>query len=82
MTVGEKKPYLFQAVPGDPLKAQQYTLPNGLRIFMSVNPNEPRIYTNIAVRAGSKQDPADTTGLAHYMEHMLFKGTSRIGALD
>lgn len=72
----------FQTVPGDPLRVQQYTLRNGLHLFLSVNRNEPRVFTNIVVRSGSKQDPADTTGLAHYMEHMLFKGTSRIGALD
>ncbi len=72
----------FERVPGDPLQVMIHTLGNGMKLYMSVNPNEPRIYTNIAVRAGSKQDPPDTTGLAHYMEHMLFKGTSRIGALD
>ncbi|MFM8449120.1 MAG: M16 family metallopeptidase [Haliscomenobacter sp.] len=66
----------------DPLQVHSYTLSNGLQLFLSVNKKEPRIYTHIVVRAGSKQDPADTTGLAHYMEHMLFKGTSRIGALD
>ena len=72
----------FQQVPGDPLKVQAFTLSNGMKLFMSINANEPRVFTNIVVRAGSKQDPPDTTGLAHYMEHMLFKGTSRIGALD
>ena len=72
----------FERVPGDPIEAQIFTLSNGMKLYMSVNPREPRIYTNIVVRAGSKQDPPDTTGLAHYMEHMLFKGTSRIGALD
>lgn len=82
MAVQEKHSYTFETVAGDPLKARQYTLSNGLRLFMSVNANEPRIFTNIAVRAGSKHDPADATGLAHYMEHMLFKGTSRVGALD
>jgi len=70
------------AIPADPFQVQEYTLSNGLRLLMSVHPFEPRVFTNIVVRAGSKQDPADTTGLAHYMEHMLFKGTSRIGALD
>jgi len=65
-----------------PLQVQEHTLPNGLTLYMSVNKNEPRIFTNIVVRAGSKHDPAETTGLAHYMEHMLFKGTSRIGATD
>jgi len=72
----------FHSIPGDPLQVQIFTLGNGMKLYMSVNANEPRIFTNIAVRAGSKHDPADTTGLAHYMEHMLFKGTSRIGALD
>ncbi len=71
----------YRSIPGDPFQVLEYTLANGLTLFMSVNPHEPRIFTHIAVRAGSKQDPADTTGLAHYMEHMLFKGTSRIGAL-
>lgn len=72
----------FQTIANDPLQVKIYTLSNGLKLYLSVNRNEPRIFTNIAVRSGSKQDPAETTGLAHYMEHMLFKGTSRIGALD
>lgn len=78
----ESNKYRFQSVPNDPLNVKMYTLSNGLRLFLSVNKNEPRIFTNIVVRSGSKQDPPDTTGLAHYMEHMLFKGTSKIGALD
>lgn len=72
----------FQTIAGDPLQVKIFTLKNGLKLYLSVNHNEPRIFTNIAVRSGSKQDPAETTGLAHYMEHMLFKGTSKIGALD
>ena len=43
---------------------------------------EPRIQTNIAIKTGSKQDPSDATGLAHYLEHMVFKGTSKMGSLD
>lgn len=74
--------FAFQTVPSDPFDVKMYTLSNGLRLYLSVNKNEPRIYTNIVVRSGSKQDPPDTTGLAHYMEHMLFKGTSQIGAMD
>ncbi len=65
-----------------PMGVQTHTLPNGLRLYMSVNTDEPRIHTNIAVRAGAKNDPSDTTGLAHYLEHMMFKGTSHIGSLD
>ena len=72
----------FKTVKKDPLGVKMYTLSNGLRLFLSVNKAEPRIYTEIAVRAGSKHDPADTTGLAHYFEHMMFKGTDQLGSLD
>ncbi len=72
----------FHTVPGDPIHVQMYTLANGLRLFLTVNKDEPRVYTEIAVRVGSKHDPAETTGLAHYFEHMMFKGTDRLGSLD
>jgi len=74
--------YSYQTSATDPIQVKEYTLSNGMRLFMSVNPHEPRIFSNIVVRAGSKHDPAETTGLAHYMEHMLFKGTSKIGTTD
>lgn len=74
--------YKLASLPDDPIQMQTYRLQNGMTLYMSVNPSEARIYTNIVVRSGSKQDPADTTGLAHYMEHMLFKGTSKIGTVD
>ncbi len=74
--------YRYQIAENDPIQVKEYTLSNGMRLFMSVNPHEPRIFSNIVVRAGSKHDPAETTGLAHYMEHMLFKGTSKIGTTD
>jgi predicted Zn-dependent peptidase len=63
----------------DPFQVKKYTLKNGLQVFLSIQPYHPTLSTQIAVRAGSKHDPAETTGLAHYMEHMLFKGTSKIG---
>ncbi len=72
----------YHIVPNDPIAVRHYTLKNGLQLYLSVNPKEPRIFSNIVFRTGSKYDPPETTGLAHYMEHMLFKGTSRIGALD
>lgn len=81
-TVQAQKSYTFTSVPGDPLQARIYTLDNGLQVWLSRNTDAPRIQTNIAVRAGSKNDPADATGLAHYLEHMLFKGTSRIATKD
>jgi zinc protease len=78
----ESAGYRYETVTNDPLNARIYTLKNGLKVYMSVYKDAPRIQTYIAVRAGSKNDPADATGLAHYLEHMLFKGTSKIGTLN
>ena len=72
----------YETVSGDPLNTKIYTLDNGLKVYMSVNPDEPRIQTYIAVRSGGKNDPADNTGLAHYLEHMMFKGTETFGTSD
>lgn len=73
--------YSYSIIPNDPLNLRQYQLENGLTLLLCVTDNEPRIFTNIVVKAGSKNDPSDLTGLAHYMEHLLFKGTSKIGSL-
>lgn len=72
----------FDSVPGDPLRARIYTLDNGLKVYLSVYRDEPRFQSMIGVKAGSKHDPAEYTGLAHYLEHMLFKGTDVYGTLD
>ena len=73
------KDYKYQTVPGDAMQARIYTLDNGLKVYLSVNKEKPRIQTYIAVRTGSKNDPAETTGLAHYLEHLMFKGTKKFG---
>lgn len=59
-----------------------YTLDNGLKVYMSVNKETPRIQADIAVRVGGKNDPADNTGLAHYLEHIMFKGSENFGTSD
>lgn len=74
--------FTYLTVPGDPLGVRIYKLNNGLTVMLSVNKSEPRIQTLIATKAGSKNDPADNTGLAHYLEHMLFKGTDTFGSKD
>jgi len=66
----------------DPLNVREYTLNSGLRVITSTNKANPRISTMIAVKTGSKNDPKTNTGLAHYLEHMLFKGTDKYGSLD
>ena len=72
----------YESFANDPLNTRIYTLDNGLKVYLSVYKDAPRVQTYIAVRAGSKNDPADATGLAHYLEHMLFKGTDKYGSLD
>ena len=72
----------FDTVAGDPLGTKIYTLDNGLQVYMSVNKEQPRIQTYIAVRAGGKNGPDESTGLAHYFEHLMFKGTEQFGTSD
>ena len=71
--------YRYKSVEGDATATRIYTLNNGLKVYMSVNKEQPRLQTMIAVRVGSKNDPAETTGLAHYFEHLMFKGTDKFG---
>lgn len=78
----QKKINEFETVPDDLLKARIYTLANGLKVYLTVYKDAPRIQTYIAVHAGSKMDPHTTTGLAHYFEHMMFKGTQTFGTTD
>ena len=77
-----QKTYQYKTYPNDPLGVREYTLDNGLKVFMSVYKDAPKIQTYIAVRAGSRNDPHETTGLAHYLEHMMFKGTQKLGTTD
>ena len=74
--------YKYETVAGDPLGTKIYTLDNGLKVYMSVNKEAPRIQTYIAVKVGGKNDPSETTGLAHYFEHLMFKGTQKFGTSD
>ena len=71
--------FKYETVANDPMGARIYTLDNGLKIYLSRNTEKPRIQTYIAVRTGSRNDPHETTGLAHYLEHLMFKGTTHFG---
>ena len=76
------KEYRYDSVKGDPMQTRIYTLGNGLRVYLSVNKEEPRVTAHIAVNTGSRNDPAETTGLAHYLEHLMFKGSKLFGTTD
>ena len=76
------KDYKYVSVNGDMMHTRIYTLDNGLKIYMSVNNEKPRVQTYIAVKTGSRNDPATTTGLAHYREDLMFKGSKQFGTTD
>ncbi|MFQ3181056.1 MAG: zinc protease, partial [Polaribacter sp.] len=82
MAITDANGFTYETVENDPTGLRLYTLENGLKVYLSKNEEEPKIQTLIAVRAGSKYDPSDNTGLAHYLEHMVFKGTDKIGTQD
>lgn len=73
---------VYEYTPGDPFGLRIYTLKNGLRLYLARNTEAPKIQSYIAVRAGSVNDPENSTGLAHYFEHLMFKGSAKIAALD
>ncbi|MBU8883012.1 insulinase family protein [Kaistella sp. DKR-2] len=78
----DKAGYTYETVVNDKNGVRIYTLKNGLKVYLAQNFDAPKIQTYIPVRTGSNNDPSDNTGLAHYLEHMMFKGTSRLASAD
>ena len=65
---------------GQGLKA--FKLKNGLSVYIWEDESKSDVFGLVGVRAGSINDPEEYTGLAHYLEHVMFKGTDKIGALN
>ena len=61
-------------------RVTEFTLPNGLHFIVAERHEAPVVSFHTYVKAGSVDDPAGLTGLAHMFEHMAFKGTEQIGA--
>ena len=59
-----------------------FKLQNGLTVYVWEDETKPDVFGMVGVKVGSVDDPEDLTGLAHYLEHMMFKGTQKISALD
>jgi predicted Zn-dependent peptidase len=74
--------YEYEYVTNDKSNTRIYTLDNGLKVYLSDYKDEPRIQTCIPVKAGGKFDPENSTGLAHYLEHMMFKGNNHFGTKE
>jgi len=64
------------------LKTKTIHLDNGLKVVMCEDHSQPEIYGAVYVHAGSKNDPVEATGMAHYFEHIMFKGTDKIGTTN
>lgn len=80
--ITDKAGYTYETVVNDKNEVRIYTLKNGLKVYLAQNFDAPKIQTYIPVRTGSNNDPADNTGLAHYLEHMMFKGTSKLASAN
>ena len=66
----------------DALKVEKFVLDNGFTVILNEDPYATDVYGAVIIKAGSKNDPADATGMAHYLEHLLFKGTNELGAMN
>ena len=64
------------------LNVETFYLSNGLKVIVCEDHSEPKIYGSVVVHAGSKNEDTAATGVAHYFEHIMFKGTDRIGTTD
>jgi zinc protease len=53
----------------------EYRLPNGLRVLLFPDPTKPTVLVNVTYLVGSRVEGYGETGMAHLLEHMLFKGT-------
>lgn len=58
-------------------KPDQFMLPNGMRVVVMTNKSAPVIHHMLWVGAGGACDPWGKSGIAHFLEHMLFKGTKK-----
>ncbi len=70
------------AVKSDPYEVRISRLSNGVNVYLSPNREKPQVVTMIGFPSGGQNDPDDKTGLAHYLEHLLFKGTGKLGTTD
>ncbi|HKW91873.1 MAG TPA: pitrilysin family protein [Methylomirabilota bacterium] len=67
------------AQPDPQFKVTEATLDNGLRVLVQEDPRNPIVAVQIRYRVGSRNERPGATGLAHFLEHMMFKGTSTRG---
>ena len=59
-----------------------FKLKNGLSVYIWEDSTKNDVFGLVGVKVGAVNDPEDLTGLAHYLEHMMFKGTQSISSLN
>ena len=64
------------------LNVQEFQLENGMMFLIVERPATPQVACRLAIRAGSALEESGKTGIAHMLEHMMFKGTKNFGTLD
>jgi len=74
---------LAQDSPSDlNLDVKEFQLENGMLFLVVERPATPQVAVRLAIRAGSALEETGKTGIAHLLEHMMFKGTKNFGSLD
>ncbi len=71
-----------QETPGETLPVQEYTLENGLRLLVLPRSGAPTVSFVVQYPIGSVNERPGVTGIAHFLEHLLFKGTTSVGTRD
>ncbi len=64
------------------IDVQHFKLKNGMLFLVVERPATPQVAVRLAIRAGSALEETGKTGIAHLLEHMMFKGTKNFGSLD
>jgi len=72
--------FLSQAAAALSDHVSEATLPNGLKVILAENHKVPLVSFQIWYRVGSRNEESGKTGLSHMLEHMMFKGTEKIGS--
>ena len=73
-------PLLSFAVTPTALQVQEFVLDNGMKVWVNVDHSQPKVFGAVVVNAGAVDCP--DTGIAHYFEHIMFKGTDELGTVD
>ena len=74
--------FAYSCEKPNPLDVESYKLDNGLTVILNQDNNETKVFGAVIIDGGGKRDPSDATGIAHYLEHLLFKGTTEMGTVD